>query len=44
MVCWTRKYWEIILHNYQCLDAQEGFAGKLRPFLKDRTGEGSNIY
>lgn len=29
----------VLLHNFQCLDTQEGFVSKLRPFLRSRMGE-----
>ena len=29
----------VLLHNFQCLDTQEGFVSRLRPFLRSRMGE-----
>ena len=34
----------VLLHNFQCLDTQEGFVSKLRLFLRSRIGEGKNTY
>ena len=29
----------VLLHNFQCLDTQESFVSRLRPFLRSRMGE-----